>query len=133
MAHAIKIENIGMVPISAQTIKLVLQLVNENREYITTDRIFMSSYGDPLSHNQFNKRLKYYGAKAKVAQKKMTAHVYRHIWAMTLNGCDPFTLQKMGGWSDIRTLRRYVQMDTRDMHKRHDEYSPTTRFIKKRI
>lgn len=123
-----------MVPISAHTTKLLLQLIEENRQFFTTSRIFMSSFGDPVSANHFNKRLKYYGEKAGVSGKKMTAHVYRHTWAraMILNGADPFTLQKMGGWSDIRTMRRYIQMDTGDMRRSHDEFSPVDRYIKKR-
>ncbi|MEK5181763.1 tyrosine-type recombinase/integrase [Paenibacillus odorifer] len=123
-----------MVPISAHTAKLLLQLIEENRQFFTTNRIFMSSFGEPVTATHFNKRLKYYGEKAGVTGKKMTAHVYRHTWAraMILNGADPFTLQKMGGWSDIRTMRRYIQMDTDDMRKSHDEYSPADRFIKRR-
>lgn len=123
-----------MVPISGHTAKLLLELIEENKQFFTTDRIFMSSFGDPLSANHFNKRLKYYGEKAGISNKKMTAHVYRHTWAraMVLNGADPFTIQKMGGWADMRTMRRYVQLDTNDLRKSHDEYSPTNRFIKKR-
>ena len=49
---------------------------------------------------------------------------------MTLNGCDAFTLQKMGGWSDIRTMRRYIQMDTDDLRKSHDNYSPAMTLYK---
>lgn len=123
-----------MVSISAHTAKLLLQLVEENRQFFTTNRIFMSSFGEPVTATHFNKRLKYYGEKAGVTGKKMTAHVYRHTWAraMILNGADPCTLQKMGGWSDIRTMRRYIQMDIDDMRKSHDEYSPADRFIKRR-
>ncbi|GIP54736.1 tyrosine-type recombinase/integrase [Paenibacillus vini] len=123
-----------MVPISAHVAKLLLQLIEENKQFFSTDRIFMSSFGEPVNANNFNKRLKYYGAKAGISGKKMTAHVYRHTWAraMVLNGCDPFTIQKMGGWADMRTMRRYVQMDTSDLRRSHDEFSPTTRFIKKR-
>ncbi|MEC0167489.1 tyrosine-type recombinase/integrase [Paenibacillus graminis] len=123
-----------MVPISAYSAKLLLQLIEENRQFFTTDRIFMSSFGEPLGANNYTKRLKYYGEKAGISGKKMTAHVYRHTWArgMILNGADPFTLQKMGGWSDIRTMRRYIQMDTRDVRKSHDDNSPLDRFIKKR-
>ncbi|GAA0396648.1 tyrosine-type recombinase/integrase [Paenibacillus motobuensis] len=123
-----------MVPISGHTAKLLLQLIEENKQFFTTDRLFMSSFGDPISPNHFNKRLKYYGEKAGVSGKKMTAHVYRHTWAraMVLNGADPFTIQKMGGWADMRTMRRYVQMNTDDMRKSHDEHSPTNKFIKVR-
>ncbi|RED57188.1 tyrosine-type recombinase/integrase [Cohnella lupini] len=123
-----------LVPISGYTAKLLLQLIEENRKHFTTDRLFLSCYGDPVSANHFNKRLKYYGEKAGVTAKKMTAHVYRHSWAksMVLNGADAFTVQKMGGWSDIRTMRRYIQMDTGDMRRSHDTHTPAARFMKKR-
>ena len=84
--------------------------------------------------NHFNKRLKYYGEKAGIEGKKVTAHVNRHTWAksMTLNGCDAFTLQKMGGWSDIRTMRRYIQMDMDDLRKSHDTFSPVMKLVTKK-
>lgn len=123
-----------LVPFSTHSAKLLLQLISENKQFFTTDRIFMSSFGEPLSANHFNKRLKYYGELAGIEGKKMTAHVYRHTWAknMILNGADVFTLQKMGGWSDIRTLRRYIQMDTDDMRTSHDQHTPLKNFTKKR-
>lgn len=122
-----------LVPISAYVAKLLLQLVSENTAHFKTDRIFLSVYGEPLGANQFNKRLKYYAEKAGVKDKKVTAHVYRHTWAknMILNGCDAFTLQKMGGWSDIRTMRRYIQMDTEEIRRNHDTYTPMAMFGKK--
>lgn len=122
-----------MVPISAEVAKLLLQLIEENRQHFSTDRIFMSCYGEPVTPNHFNKRLKYYGEKAGVKGKKMSAHVYRHTWAraMILNGADIFTLQKMGGWQDVRTMRRYVQMDTRDIRMSHDQNTPIGKYIRK--
>jgi integrase/recombinase XerD len=123
-----------LVPISTHVSRLILQLVSENKLHFSTDRIFMSCFGEPLGANQFNKRLKYYGKKAGISGKKLTAHVYRHTWAknMTINGVDPFSLQKMGGWSDIRTVRRYIQMDTEDLRKSHDEYSPVNKLLTRR-
>lgn len=123
-----------IVPISAHTVKLLLQLIGENKKHFTTDRIFLSQWGEPLGQNHFNKRLKYYADKAGIKGKKVTAHVYRHTWAknMTLNGCDAFTLQKMGGWSDIRTMRRYIQMDNDDLRKSHDNYSPVMNLFNKK-
>ncbi|GGE80517.1 integrase/recombinase XerD [Priestia taiwanensis] len=88
-----------LVPVSTHVTKLLLQLIGENKAHFKTDRIFLSSYGEPLGANHFNKRLKHYAEKAGVGGKKVTAHVYRHTWAknMILNGCDAFTLQKIGG------------------------------------
>ncbi|MDF1510186.1 tyrosine-type recombinase/integrase [Robertmurraya sp. DFI.2.37] len=124
-----------LVPFSAYVAKLLLQLISENREHFKTDRLFLSCYGENLGWNQLNKRLKYYAKKAGINGKKVTSHVYRHTWAknMVLNGCDPFTLQKMGGWADIRTMRRYIQMDTTEMRRSHDEYSPINSIRNKRV
>lgn len=123
-----------IVPMSAHSVKLLLRLISENKKHFTTDRIFLSQWGEPLGQNHFNKRLKYYADKAGIKGKKVTAHVYRHTWAknMTLNGCDAFTLQKMGGWSDIRTMRRYIQMDTDDLRKSHDNFSPVMNLFNKK-
>lgn len=123
-----------IVPISAYVMKLILQLMTENQKHFKTERVFLSTYGEPLSANHFNKRLKYHAEKAGVEKKKVTAHVYRHTWAknMILNGCDAFTLQKMGGWSDIRTMRRYIQMDVSDLRSRHDEFSPINNIRKRK-
>jgi len=123
-----------IVPMSAYSVKMLIQLIGENKKHFTTDRIFLSQWGEPLGQNHFNKRLKYYADRAGIKGKKVTAHVYRHTWAknMTLNGCDSFTLQKMGGWSDIRTMRRYIQMDTDDLRKTHDNYSPVMNLLNKK-
>ncbi|OMD80438.1 MULTISPECIES: site-specific integrase [Paenibacillus] len=120
-----------LIPFSSFTSKLLLQLISKNKQHFSTDRVFLSCFGQPLGANQFNKRLKYYGEKAGVNGKKMTAHVYRHTWAknMTLSGADPFSLQKMGGWLDIRTVRRYIQMDTSDIRKSHDDHSPINKLL----
>lgn len=129
-----KNRKIRLVPISTHVAKMLLQLITENTEHFKTDRVFLSSYGEPLGANHFNKRLKYYAEKASVTGKKVTAHVYRHTWArsMVLNGCDPFTLQKLGGWADIRTMRRYIQMDVSEMRASHDEFSPVNKLFNKR-
>ncbi|MHA6251945.1 tyrosine-type recombinase/integrase [Oceanobacillus sp. CAU 1775] len=117
-----------LVPISSHVTKLILHLIQENKEHFKTQRLFLSSYGEPLGKNQFNKRLKYYAEKAGIdpRKKRVTAHTYRHTWAteMVKAGVDPYTLQKMGGWSDQSTMQRYIQMDTKQMRKSHDEFSP---------
>lgn len=126
-----KNRNARMVPVSNHVMRLILQLIEENARHFKTERIFLSCYGANLGDRQFTKRLKYHAEKAGVEAAKVTAHVYRHTWAraMILNGCDPFTLQKIGGWSDIRTMRRYIQMDTEVMRKSHDVHSPVSTIL----
>lgn len=131
-----KSRRVRIVPVSSFVSKLLMQLIAENMAHFKTDRIFLSSFGEPLGQNHFNKRLKYYAEKAgyDVKSKKYTAHAYRHTWgkSMILNGCDLFTLQKMGGWNDVRTLRKYIQMDHKDIRKSHDNYSPVMAMRQKR-
>ncbi|MGO1061093.1 tyrosine-type recombinase/integrase [Planococcus sp. FY231025] len=129
-----KTRTMRLVPVSNHVIRLLLQLIEENARHFKTNRIFLSCYGANLGDRQFTKRLKYYAHKAGIEAAKVTAHVYRHTWAraMILNGCDPFTLQKIGGWSDIRTMRRYIQMDTNDMRKSHDLHSPVSSILKRK-
>ncbi|WP_028559836.1 tyrosine-type recombinase/integrase [Paenibacillus pinihumi] len=121
-----------LVPISSHSVKLLLQLIGENKQHFTVDKLFLSVNGEPIKANHFNKRLKHHAERAGVVEKKNTAHVYRHTWAknMILNGCDPFTLQKLGGWKDIRTLRRYIQMDTKEMRASHDNFTPVNSLVR---
>lgn len=125
-----------LIPFSKHTSKLLLQLVQENKANFKTDRIFLSSYGEPLGQNQFNKRLKHYAEQANIDTKKKrcTAHAYRHTWAtnMLKNGCDIHTLQKIGGWSDIRTMQRYLNLNAEDIKRSHEEFSPINLISNKR-
>lgn len=131
---ASKNRQMRLVPVSSHVIRLLLQLIEENNRHFKTDRIFLSCYGADLSDRQLTKRLKYYAARAGISATKVTAHVYRHTWArsMVLNGCDAFTLQKIGGWADIRTMRRYIQMNTDELRKSHDRHSPVTTILKRK-
>lgn len=132
-----KNRNALLVPFSTHTSKLLLRLIKENKANFKTDRIFLSSYGEPLGQNQLNKRLKYYAENAGIDSKKkrVTAHAYRHTWAtnMLKNGCDIHTLQKLGGWSDIRTLQRYLNLNAEDMKRSHEEFSPINLVANKRF
>lgn len=124
------------VPFSSHTGRLVMQLHTENQAHFKTDRLFLSSYGEPLGQNHFNKRLKYYAEKAGLdpTKRRCTAHAYRHYWATKLvkSGIDIYTLQKMGAWSDIRTLKKYVNLDNDHMRESHDEHSPVNEIVNKR-
>ncbi|CAM3248319.1 tyrosine-type recombinase/integrase [Paenibacillus taichungensis] len=115
-----------IVPMSHLTVKLLHQLVSENRRSFASSRLFLSCYGDPLGQNHFNKRLKYYGQKAGFGRDiKCTAHIFRHTMAKNyiLNGGDPFTLQRILGHYDLRMTRRYIQMDSQDLLKQHGDFS----------
>jgi integrase/recombinase XerD len=115
------------MPISHLSVKLLHQLITENKKSFASSRMFLSCYGEPLGQNQFNKRLKYYGEKAGIGKEiRCTAHTFRHYMAKTyiLNGGDPFTLQRILGHYDLRMTRRYIQMNSSDLVNQHSEFSP---------
>jgi integrase/recombinase XerD len=116
-----------IVPISHTTVKLLHQLVTENKASFASERLFLSCYGEPLGQNQFNKRLKYYGQLAGIDKEiRCTAHTFRHTFAKNyiLNGGDSFTLQRILGHYDLRMTRRYIQMDRNDLVNQHTQFSP---------
>ncbi|MFJ7668392.1 tyrosine-type recombinase/integrase [Lysinibacillus sp. NPDC097195] len=117
-----------VVPISQDTLKLLFELVDENKQHFPeSKRIFLSCYGEEVRDTQMNKRLKYYGDVTGVGKEiRSTAHTWRHTFARNfiLNGGDPYTLMRILGHSSITMTRRYVQMTDGDIQVKHFEYSP---------
>ncbi|MEG0471106.1 MAG: tyrosine-type recombinase/integrase [Solibacillus sp.] len=125
-----------IVPISPETLKLLLEIVDENKQHFPhAKRIFLSCYGEEVRDTQMNKRLKYYGDMTGVGKEiRSTAHTWRHTFARNfiLNGGDPYTLMRILGHSSIHMTRRYVQMTDGDMQVKHLQHSPL-RNIKKKL
>ena len=116
------------IPLSNETIKLLSELILENNiHFPQMDYIFLSVYGNHLRDTQANKRLKHCGVLSGVDQEvKVSAHVYRHTFATNyiLNGGDPYTLMRILGHSNISMVRRYIQMNNKDIKEAHAKYSP---------
>lgn len=127
-----KNRRVRIVPLSADTVKLLLELIDENKAHFPhAEKIFLSVYGEELSDTQMNKRLKYYGDITGVGKEiRTTAHTWRHTAARNyiLNGGDPYTLMRLLGHSSIHMTRRYVQMTADDIRIKHEEYSPVKKF-----
>ncbi|MFL0584557.1 tyrosine-type recombinase/integrase [Solibacillus silvestris] len=125
-----------VIPISQDTVKLLFELIDENRQHFPeAKRIFLSCYGEEVRDTQMNKRLKYYGDMTGVGKEiRSTAHTWRHTFARNfiLNGGDPYTLMRILGHSSIAMTRRYVQMTDGDVRMKHTHYSPL-RNIKKKL
>ncbi len=124
-----------VVPISQETLKLLFELIDENKQHFPqAKRIFLSCYGEEVRDTQMNKRLKYYGDITGVGKEiRSTAHTWRHTFARNfiLNGGDPYTLMRILGHSSIHMTRRYVQMTDGDVRIKHLEYSPLRKLKKK--
>lgn len=121
-----------LIPLSAETLKLLLELIDENKAHFPhAEKVFLSCYGEEVSDTQMNKRLKYYGDITGVGKEiRTTAHTWRHTAARNyiLNGGDPYTLMRLLGHSSINMTRRYVQMTAEDVRIKHDQFSPVKKF-----
>lgn len=121
-----------IIPLSSETLKLLLELIDENKAHFPqAEKVFLSCYGEEVSDTQMNKRLKYYGDITGVGKQiRTTAHTWRHTSARNyiLNGGDPYTLMRLLGHSSINMTRRYVQMTADDVRIKHDQFSPVKKF-----
>lgn len=121
-----------IIPLSHTTVKLLYELIEENRTHFPdAEKVFLSCYGEELRDTQMNKRLKYYGDVTGVGKEiRTTAHTWRHTSARNyiLNGGDPFTLMRLLGHSSIQMVRRYIQMTENDVKIQHDKFSPVNKL-----
>jgi integrase/recombinase XerD len=121
-----------IIPLTAETLKLLLELIDENKTHFReANKVFLSCYGEEVKDTQMNKRLKYYGDITGVGKEiRTTAHTWRHTAARNyiLNGGDPYTLMRLLGHSSIHMTRRYVQMTADDVRIKHEQFSPVKKF-----
>lgn len=59
-------------------------------------------------------------------------HVMRHTGVLPciINGGDPFSLQKILGYSDTSKTRKYIQMTNLDIKRQHNVFSPLKNVFK---
>ncbi|MGX6441854.1 tyrosine-type recombinase/integrase [Neobacillus sp. K501] len=120
-----------ILPLSNQVVRLLMELVTENKTYFETEFVFLANCGTKYNPNSFRKRLRMYRDKAGIT-KRVSPHVFRHMFCRNfiLNGGDVFTLQRIVGHADITTTRKYIQMDDETIKNQHSLYSPVLRLRK---
>ena len=131
-----KNRKVRIVPVSHDVIRMILELVNENKTYFDTDYVFVSNYGGQLTDDHFRKRLREYGIKVGIHDKvRVSPHTFRHYFCKTylLNGGDLFTLQRIVSHADIETTRKYVTVTDTEIHEQHAQFSPLHRLGKTKI
>jgi integrase/recombinase XerD len=79
----------------------------------------------------FDERLKEYGRQAEVRGVRVSAHTFRHTFALhwIKSGGDPFSLQKILGHTDMSMVRRYVRFSDADVSEKHQQFSPLQQFM----
>lgn len=130
-SHKVKNRRGRNVPLSLKVNKLLFQLVTENSmAFEENSSVFLSVYGTPFQASSFRKRLKIYQNLAGIKGVRVSPHSFRHYFAKNyiLSGGDPFTLQLILGHSDMQVVRRYIQMNDKDIKIKHNQFSPFQRF-----
>lgn len=117
------------VPLTKRTVELLVALIHENQKQFASrysSTVFLLNNGKPLTYNQAYERISLHGDKAGITGVRVSPHTFRHTFAKLYikNGGDPFTLQKILGHHDISMVRKYIQMDQRDIQEKHEQSSP---------
>ncbi|PRZ16316.1 integrase/recombinase XerD [Laceyella sediminis] len=131
-SHKNKNRKPRILPLSNHVLKLLMELVTENKTHFDTNFVFVSNCGTRYNPNSFRKRLLIYKKNAGIT-KRVSPHLFRHMFCRNyiLNGGDVFTLQRIAGHADISTTRKYVQMDDKAIKDQHAQFSPVLRIRKK--
>jgi len=118
-----------IIPLSSETIRLILELINETKQYFDTNAVFVSNFGERLTIDAIRSSLYKYAKKAGI-KKTVSPHSFRRFYAKqcSLNGMDIFTLQRTLGHADISTTRKYIQLEKEDLIRQHNLYSPLQRI-----
>jgi len=122
-----------LVPLQRKTVKLIRELVQENRQDFDSEYIFLTNYGEPIDRNLFNKRLKIY-AKRAVIEKNIHPHLFRHTAATMFleSGGDIRHLQLLLGHKDLRMVLRYTHLSNNSLRNQHEKHSPLNNLTDKR-
>jgi integrase/recombinase XerD len=121
-----------ILPISVQTSRLIQKLIAESEQYFQSNFVFTTNSGQELNEKTIQKAFTKYAEKAKI-ERNVSPHVLRHNFATMAahNGMSVFHLMKILGHSDIKTTRKYVQVNDADLFEQHSMYSPLTRVLKR--
>jgi len=121
------------IPLSREVAKRLRLLIEETRQYFGNDvqYLFMTAYGEDFSADTFRRRLN--RLKRRLDIPRLSPHMFRHTFARNyvLNGGDIFTLQQILDHADIKTTRKYVQMDDEHVRSQHNKFSPVRRLLKR--
>jgi integrase/recombinase XerD len=122
-----------ILPLSNETVKLILQLTSETKGYFDSSYVFATNYGEAVNEKTIQKSFQKYALKAGI-EKRVSPHVLRHNFAKmaALNGMDIFNLMRILGHSDISTTRKYVQINDEDVKRQHMQFSPLQKIIKRK-
>lgn len=112
------------IPLQPVTVRLLKELITENKADFDSDYIFLSNYGEPLTRDHFRNRLNGYAKKAGIT-KNVHPHLFRHTAATMFleSGGDIRHLQLLLGHADLPIVLKYTHLSKESLINQHEKYS----------
>ena len=128
-----KVSKERIVPLATSTTNILEEYVNVYRNSLLkgylTDKLFISSYGKPITRQGFYKILKKRAKKVGI-NKTISPHTIRHSFATELleNGADLKSVGDMLGHENIKTTQIYTHISNNKIKKDYDTYHPRNKY-----
>ncbi|MCM3764620.1 tyrosine-type recombinase/integrase [Neobacillus niacini] len=121
-----------IIPLSGLVIKMLIELISENKTHFESNHLFLNWYGEPMAEDTFRRNLKRYVKKAGIT-KPFSCHDFRRqsITEMLASGASLFAVQAIVGHSQISTTKKYVHFDEQVIKNQHELYSPLVKVKRK--
>ena len=119
------------VPFGGTATKALWQYLREApRE--SSDPLFFSKLGEPLTRSGLLQLIRRIGKAAKIEVARCSPHTFRHTFAVEFlrAGGNVFTLQQLLGHTSLTMTNRYVALAQADIENQHRQYSPADRLHK---
>lgn len=125
-----KTNDIRYLPLSIKTLKL-LKILIEFSAQMDSSYLFQSIYGGHIKERNLMLSFRRIGEKAGL-KVRCTPYNFRHTFATNSvrNGMDLFTLQRIMGHKSLLTTRKYIQLETNDLKKKHAEINGLDYYFK---
>lgn len=112
------------------TVKQVLTVYMARRGKLSSDRLFVTQFGDALHRFSIGDMLERRTKRAGITGVRVHAHAFRHGAAVELlrAGASAFHVQKLLGHQDLSMTQTYVSLAESDLKTVYQHCSPTDRL-----
>ena len=118
-----------LVPLGEEAVYWLIEYLKKSRPALlkqkTTDTVFISKQGKPITRQTFWYRIKQYAVRAEVTQD-LSPHMLRHAFATHLinHGADLRVVQLLLGHSDLSSTQIYTHVATHRLKNLHSKHHP---------
>jgi integrase/recombinase XerD len=120
------------LPLQKRTVKLIKELIVDNKMDFDSEYVFLTNYGEPLTRDHFRNRLQEFAKRAGIT-KRVHPHLLRHTSATMFleSGGDIGHLRMLLGHSDLRMVLRYTHLSGESLRRQHDQYTAMNKVLEK--